>query len=66
MEVYIRQALPSEYRHVLREIRNKDIRNIVVDTEPANIQLFLRAVSRGDRNIAVDTEPANISCSCER
>ena len=45
MEVYIRQALPDEYRHVLREIKNKDIRNIVVDTKPRNIQLFLRSVS---------------------
>ncbi|KAF0290304.1 Glutamate receptor ionotropic, kainate 2 [Amphibalanus amphitrite] len=43
MEVYIRQALPEEYRDVLREIKNKDIRNIVVDTKPENIQLFLRS-----------------------
>ncbi|XP_043213130.1 glutamate receptor ionotropic, kainate 1-like, partial [Amphibalanus amphitrite] len=44
MEVYIRQALPEEYRDVLREIKNKDIRNIVVDTKPENIQLFLRSL----------------------
>ena len=48
MEVYIRQALPEEYRDVLREIKNKGIQNIVVDTKPENIQLFLRSV-RGDK-----------------
>ena len=47
MEVYIRQALPEEYRDVLREIKNKDIQNIVVDTKPENIQLFLRSVRLG-------------------
>ncbi|XP_037073866.1 glutamate receptor ionotropic, kainate 1-like [Pollicipes pollicipes] len=44
MEVYIRQAGPSHYRHVLREIKDKGIFNLVVDTNPENIQLFLRSL----------------------
>lgn len=44
MEAYIRQASPSNFRDVLKEIKNKDIFNLVVDTNPENINQFLRAV----------------------
>lgn len=44
-EMYIRQASPTTYRQVLREIRQKEIFKIIVDTNPANIYFFFRAVS---------------------
>ncbi|CAB0008629.1 unnamed protein product [Nesidiocoris tenuis] len=43
-EMYIRQANPNSYRHVLREIRQKDIFKLIVDTNPANMNLFFRAI----------------------
>uniref|UniRef100_A0AAR5PLJ9 Receptor ligand binding region domain-containing protein n=1 Tax=Dendroctonus ponderosae TaxID=77166 RepID=A0AAR5PLJ9_DENPD len=44
MEMYIRQAGPSTYRQVLREVRQKDIFKLIIDTNPRNIQQFFRAV----------------------
>lgn len=44
-EMYIRQASPTTYRQVLKEIRQKDIFKIIVDTNPSNIYFFFRAVS---------------------
>lgn len=44
-EMYIRQASPSSYRQVLREIRQREIFKMIVDTNPRNIQTFFRAVS---------------------
>lgn len=43
-EMYIRQAGPTTYRQVLREIRQKEIFKIIVDTNPSNIYFFFRAV----------------------
>ncbi|XP_073985742.1 glutamate receptor ionotropic, kainate 2 isoform X4 [Rhodnius prolixus] len=43
-EMYIRQAHPSSYRHVLREIRQKEIFKLIVDTNPNNMNLFFRAI----------------------
>ncbi|KAF6208034.1 hypothetical protein GE061_016484 [Apolygus lucorum] len=43
-EMYIRQANPNSYRHVLREIRQKEIFKLIVDTNPANMNLFFRAI----------------------
>ncbi|KAF0295768.1 Glutamate receptor ionotropic, kainate 2 [Amphibalanus amphitrite] len=43
MEVYIRQADPADYRHVLSDIKNKNIFNVIVDTRTESIPLFLRA-----------------------
>ena len=31
-------------RLVLREIKNKEIRNIIVDTDPANMNYFFRVI----------------------
>ena len=44
-EMYIRQASPTTYRQVLREIRQKEIFKVIVDTNPSNIYFFFRAVS---------------------
>ncbi|XP_043207599.1 glutamate receptor ionotropic, kainate 2-like, partial [Amphibalanus amphitrite] len=44
MEVYIRQADPADYRHVLSDIKNKNIFNVIVDTRTESIPLFLRAL----------------------
>lgn len=44
-EMYIRQAGPRSYRQVLREVRHKEIFKLIVDTDPAHMQQFFRAVS---------------------
>ena len=44
-EMYIRQATPGTYRQVLREIRQKEIYKLIVDTNPRHMQQFFRAVS---------------------
>jgi ionotropic kainate glutamate receptor 2 len=45
VEVHLRQADPDSYRAVLKEIKSKDIHNMVVDTRPYHMHLFLRGVS---------------------
>lgn len=47
--MYIRQAGPGSYRQVLREVRHKEIYKLIVDTDPAHMQQFFRAVSRDDK-----------------
>lgn len=44
-EMYIRQAAPDTYRQVLREIRQKEIYKLIIDTNPKFINQFFRAVS---------------------
>ena len=44
IEIYIRQTNPANYRTVLREIKNKEIFNIIVDTDKEHIQLFFRTL----------------------
>ncbi|XP_029664965.1 glutamate receptor ionotropic, kainate 1-like isoform X1 [Formica exsecta] len=44
-EMYIRQAGPRSYRQVLREVRHKEIFKLIIDTDPAHMQQFFRAVS---------------------
>ncbi|CAG9821798.1 unnamed protein product [Phaedon cochleariae] len=44
IEIYIRQASPATYRQVLREIRQKEIYKLIVDTNPRNINQFFRAI----------------------
>lgn len=48
-EMYIRQAGPRSYRQVLREVRHKEIFKLIVDTDPAHMQQFFRAVSSEQR-----------------
>ncbi|XP_017881766.1 glutamate receptor ionotropic, kainate 2 isoform X3 [Ceratina calcarata] len=43
-EMYIRQAGPGTYRQVLREVRHKEIYKLIVDTDPAHMQQFFRAI----------------------
>ncbi|XP_044594046.1 glutamate receptor ionotropic, kainate 2 isoform X6 [Cotesia glomerata] len=43
-EMYIRQAGAGTYRQVLREIRQKEIYKLIVDTDPAHMQFFFRAI----------------------
>ncbi|XP_057338869.1 glutamate receptor ionotropic, kainate 2-like isoform X1 [Microplitis mediator] len=43
-EMYIRQAGAGTYRQVLREIRQKEIYKLIVDTDPAHMQYFFRAI----------------------
>ncbi|GLV33810.1 uncharacterized protein CBL_11303 [Carabus blaptoides fortunei] len=44
MEIHLRQADPDSYRGVLKEIKSKEIHNLVIDTKPINMQHFLRAI----------------------
>ncbi|XP_037080703.1 glutamate receptor ionotropic, kainate 2-like isoform X2 [Pollicipes pollicipes] len=44
MEVYIRQAGPAHYRDVLADIKNKEIFNLIIDTESRSMPRFLRAL----------------------
>lgn len=44
-EMYIRQAVPETYRQVLKEIRQKEIYKLIIDTNPEHIQKLFRAVS---------------------
>ncbi|EEB18839.1 glutamate receptor, ionotropic kainate 2 precursor, putative [Pediculus humanus corporis] len=44
MEMYIRQANPTTYRHVLKEIRQKEIYKLLVDTNPVHTNVFFRAI----------------------
>ncbi|KAF5281001.1 hypothetical protein FQA39_LY05206 [Lamprigera yunnana] len=43
-EMYIRQAGPNSYRQVLREIRQKEIFKLIIDTNPRHIQHFFRTI----------------------
>lgn len=44
-EMYIRQASPASYRQVLKEVRQKEIYKLIVDTNPRHMSQFFRAVS---------------------
>ncbi|XP_052132388.1 glutamate receptor ionotropic, kainate 2 [Frankliniella occidentalis] len=43
-DMYIRQTTPATYRQVLREIRQKDIYKLIVDTNPRHMHNFFRAI----------------------
>lgn len=45
IEIHLRQADPDTYRAVLKEIKMKEIHNLIVDTRPENMHHFLRGVS---------------------
>ena len=45
MEVYIRQGTRATYRQVLRQIKQRDIYNIIVDSQFDHVDAFFRAVS---------------------
>lgn len=41
----MRQADPETYKQILTEAKSKEIRNLIVDTKPKNMHLFLKMVS---------------------
>lgn len=45
IEIIVRQADPSTYNAILKEIKNKEINNLIIDTNPENINEFLKGVS---------------------
>lgn len=45
MEFLIRQGSPETYRAILKEIKQKEIYNVIVDTKPEHMNHFLRGVS---------------------
>lgn len=44
LEVFVRQANPNSYIKILKEIKNKEIHNIVIDTSSAYIANLLKGV----------------------
>ncbi|CAH1170182.1 unnamed protein product [Phaedon cochleariae] len=44
LEIHLRQADPASYRAVLKEIKSKEIHNIVIDTKPSNMAHFLKGI----------------------
>ena len=44
IEVLVRQTEPSTYNSVLKEIKNKDIHNLIIDTKPEHMNDFLKGV----------------------
>lgn len=44
-EVYLRQADPSSYLNVLKDIKTKEIFNIIIDIQPENMVNLLNVVS---------------------
>lgn len=44
-EMYVRQATPETYREVLKDIRQKEIYKLIIDTNSQYMSKFFRAVS---------------------
>jgi len=44
-EVHIRQVSPTSYLSVLNEFKNKEIHNVLIDTNSAGISILLKNVS---------------------
>uniref|UniRef100_A0A1B6GI64 Receptor ligand binding region domain-containing protein n=2 Tax=Cuerna arida TaxID=1464854 RepID=A0A1B6GI64_9HEMI len=44
VEIHLRQADPDTYRAVLKEIKTKEIHNLIVDTRPEHMHHFLRGI----------------------
>lgn len=45
-EMYVRQATPDTYREVLKDIRQKEIYKLIIDTNSQYMSKFFRAVSK--------------------
>lgn len=43
--MYVRQATPETYREVLKDIRQKEIYKLIIDTNSQYMSKFFRAVS---------------------
>lgn len=44
MDVYLRQAEPRTYPSVLADVKNREIYNLIVDTDVKHLQQLLRAI----------------------
>lgn len=44
VEIHLRQADSKSYGTILKEIKNKEICNLIIDTKLSNIQQFLKGV----------------------
>ncbi|KAK9752864.1 Receptor family ligand binding region [Popillia japonica] len=44
LEIHIRQADPDTYRPILKEIKSKEIHNIIIDTKSKNMRHFLKGI----------------------
>lgn len=44
-EMYVRRATPDTYREVLKDIRQKEIYKLIVDTSSQHMSKFFRAVN---------------------
>ena len=47
IDISLRQGSPDTFRRVLKEIKSRDIFNLIVDTKAESMPAFLRAVSDG-------------------
>lgn len=45
IEVLLRQVTPDTYKEVLKEVKAKEYYNLVIDTNPDNMNFFLKGVS---------------------
>ena len=45
IDIALRQGSPDTFRHVLKEIKSREIFNLLVDTKAESMPAFLRAVS---------------------
>lgn len=61
LEIHLRQADPESYRAVLKEIKTKEIHNIVIDTKASNMPHFLKGVSPHNKLLA---EKCRINILC--
>lgn len=44
-EMYVRRATPDTYREVLKDIRQKEIYKLIIDTSSQHMSKFFRAVN---------------------
>lgn len=44
VEIHLRQAGPDTYRSVLKDVKSKEIHNLLVDTRPEHMHHFLRGI----------------------
>lgn len=44
-EMYVRQAEPNNYLHVLEDLKMKEISNIIIDIHPKRMTKLLNVVS---------------------
>lgn len=62
-EMYVRQATPETYREVLKDIRQKEIYKLIIDTNSQYMSKFFRAVSFFILNISFSLPPPQVSFS---